>query len=579
MRCPPIRRGRANHKPNEAAGGRFYFMSVFLNQFVWLFVKLPWLRAKNHALHARLDDALKHLVLIAFGILVFWAEYVFFQRFWEVLGRHPLGIPLILPRIVSFTGSFLFAFLAYSSVLTALGALYRSGDMTLLLVTPTPLWMLLLYKWIEIAIRSGATLVALAISPVLAFGGSLELPPAFYGAYAASVLSLAAAAVSLGVTVSMILMNWFPEKRLHQSAAIVGLCLAALLVTGLRFLKLEQLWGDAPGQSPLIDFFADESNNWFQYAPAIFLSKSLMPYVLEQPGGAVWLAAGAAVAAGSIAAALAAGSKLFPRGWRKNQEQADPAVRNESGVPKRPRSLFPLPVSFLSMMQKDWAILRREPAVWTQLFMMIPLAAMYILNLTFLPLDVDELRLFFTVSNVMLIGLIVAALSARYLFPAASLEGRAVWIPASAPVRPSAHLAQKLLFSCPPVLLLGIALVYVSAWIMDLPGALFRWSLVYGFAVSFLLSVLAVALGYCFPVYRHRHLLEVSLGKGAFLYMLLSLILIGTLAYASLRTVYHNPLADLILLDASTGLWLFGWTTITGVCLWLGKRRFEELET
>ena len=229
-------------------------------------------------------------------------------------------------------------------------------------------------------------------------------------------------------------------------------------------------------------------------------------------------------------------------------------------------------------MQKDWVMLKREPAVWTQLFMMVPLSAMYLLNLFFLPLDIPELRSFYAVGNVALIGLIIASISARYLFPTASREGRAVWIPAASPIPSRLYLMQKILFSCPPVIFLGLVLLTTSTWMLHMPPELCRWTYCYGIFSTVLLCLMAVALGCCFPIFDYSHLLEVSLGKGAILYMMLALAQVGSLAYAALREAYANPDVSLSLAERSLVVWLAAWGAVTALSLWLGKRKMETWE-
>ena len=72
--------------------------------------------------------------------------------------------------------------------------------------------------------------------------------------------------------------------------------------------------------------------------------------------------------------------------------------------------------------------------------------------------------------------------------------------------------------------------------------------------------------------------MEVSLGKGAFLYMSLAVLEICGLLYFSVKTALFEPGAGLQLSDARVLLWLLGWSMATfGFGLWsLRKtRQFE----
>ncbi len=480
-----------------------------------LLIRLPFLQIRGRFLHPTLDGVLKNLILSGFALGVGCAEYAFFYRFWQVLLRIPMGFATVFPHTLSVIGSFLFTFLLYSSILTALSAIYRSDDLKLLLTFPVPTRLLLIYKWFEVFVRSGSTLLLLTIPLIVSLGVVFQMGFEFYFVFTIAVLALSALAVSIGTFAGMALMTLFPEKRLHQTIAIVGLCLAALLIAGLRFLHLETLWSEDPLSSPLIAFLSQNQLGFPLVSPGAVLSGAITPFLSGQTGGWSSASGGIIAASAGFAFTVFIGEWIFSRGWRRSQEAADAGVRRTGLEMSGRRLRVPGSPSFQSLMWKDWIVLRRDAAVWTQLFMMIPLAIIYIINLAFLPLEEAFLIEFFAVANVGLIGLIIAAIGARYLFPAASREGKSIWITACAPLSPSLMIVEKILFSSPPVIALSVVLFLISSWILGVESGLFLWCFVYGILSTVLLCVLAVSLGFCFPSYDHRHLLEVSLGKGA----------------------------------------------------------------
>jgi hypothetical protein len=524
------------------------------------------------------DDILKHLILISFAFGVGWAEYALFLRFFELLERIPSGFILVLPKLFSLLGSFLFAFLSYSSILTALSAVYRSEDVDYLLAKPMPKSVLLFYKWCDTAVRSSITVILLAIPPMISLGRIVHPPFSFYPGYLFSTLSLAAGAVSLGMLIAMGLITVFPEKRMHRSLAIIGLCLVALMITGMRFLHLETLWGEEALANPFLAYLATEEDGYLRYSPGMLFAKSVLPFVWDSGVGTLWWGGNALIGVVSILCTLYIGNKIFFKGWCKCREHSDAEIRNQGEQTYSERSFHFLPETLTTLMQKDWIVLKRDPSVWTQLFMMIPLAGIYLLNLTFLPLQIDELSRFFVVANVGLIGLIVSAVSARFLFPTASREGKSIWIPLKSPISPWRFLCQKILFSTPPILLLSLILLILSCHIMNASSALFQWSLFYGFCMSIMICVLAVSLGFCFPAFEYRHIVEVSLGKGAFLFMITALAQTGSFVYIGLRLVFTHPEGPLPFVQSWLIIWLLVWFGMTCFCAGLGTYRFGKLE-
>jgi ABC-2 type transport system permease protein len=540
-----------------------------------VFLALPYWRIKNNVTGMGIDDYLKNGVLLLFGIFVCGTEFFFFNRFWEILSTIPMGFILVLPKLISFVGTFMFSFLAYSSIMTTLTALYRSNDLTVFLVSPTPLWIPLLYKWCEIAIRSGITFIVLSIPPVFALYQWLDLSLTFLLVYLICILSLASVAVCVGTLFGMCLMSVFPEKRLHQSVAIVGLCLAAAMIGGMRFLNIENMWSEMPEQSEIIQYFMQpDTSVWVRYAPAALLSNAMMPFLWNSSGGWLWTGINILSAAASVSFLLWTGSFLFPIGWQKSQEQNDPAIQRSEKNPFLAKPKY-LPSNFATLMIKDWMILWRDPNIWTQLFMMVPLAAVYILNMAMLPLDADGMQLLFTVSNVGLIGMITAAVSARFLYPTLSREGRSIWISAKAPVSSTQLVLQKILFACPPVLAVSITLLIASMFLLDLSYPQLIWMTLYGVALVVMLCILAVSMGCWFPMFDYQHLMEVSLGKGALLFMFLALMMVATLMYSAYQSA--NPSGSIDLFSTWFMVWFAVWFGVTIMALWQGKRRLDIL--
>lgn len=534
------------------------------------------MRIKNNIAVMGMDDYLKNGVLLLFGLFVCGAEFFFFNRMWEILSSIPMGFILVLPKLISFVGTFMFAFLAYSSIMTTLTALYRTNDLTVFLVSPTPLWIPLLYKWFEIAIRSGITFIVLAIPPVIALYQWLDLTLTFLLVYFICILSLASISVCAGTLVGMCLMSVFPEKRLHQSVAIVGLCLAAAMIGGMRFLNIENMWSEMPEQSEIIQYFMQpDTSVWVRYAPAALLSNAMMPFLWNSSGGWLWTSINVGSAIVSILITLWIGSTLFPIGWQKSQEQNDPLVQRIEKNPFLKKPKF-LPSNFSTLMIKDWIILWRDPNIWTQLFMMVPLSAVYILNMAMLPLDAEGLQLLFIVSNVGLIGMITAAVCARFLFPTVSREGRSIWISAKAPVSSTQLVFQKILFACPPVLAVSITLLIASVFLLDMTPHQIIWMLLYGVGLVVMLCVLAVSMGCWFPTFDYQHLMEVSLGKGALLFMFLALMMVATLMYCAYQSA--NPSGTIDLFSTWFSVWFAVWIGVTITALWQGKRHLGTLE-
>lgn len=543
-----------------------------LKSLYLIVIRLPFLQARNHVRTTGVDDVLKYLVLTGFALGVGWAEYAFFARFWELLGKVPLGNELALPHVFSLLGSFLFAFLCYSSVLTALSSLYRSDDLSLLFSSPAPMPWILLAKWFDVAVRSGATLILLSLPPALALGVTISPGWDFYPVYVFAVLFLAASAISLGIGIAMVMAAFFPVRRMHQTLLLMGLCIAVILITGLRMLHLETLWSGGAMSNPLILFVRQKPSGFLMYGPGRLLANALTPSITSEGASAPWTFGITIIGIVSIVIVVFFFKRIFLVGWWKSQEQADAQVHPGRWDMKSGHQMRTLGV----LTRKDWIILKRDASVWTQLFMMLPLAMLYLMNLYYLPLNSKDLAPLLALANVVLIAMIVSAIGARFLFPATSREGRAVWIPASSPISPSTILIQKLFFVSLPVVTLSVFMLAISIWILHFKMETALWSLIFGTVLTLQLCGLAVCLGFWFPTYRYKHLLAVSLGKGALLFMVLALAQITSFAFISYHELIESGRLSIFRISPLLAFWFIFWNAATIGSYFQGKRQWSQ---
>lgn len=156
--------------------------------------------------------------------------------------------------------------------------------------------------------------------------------------------------------------------------------------------------------------------------------------------------------------------------------------------------------------------------------MMFPLIGFYLLNMYMLPFRESFQALYFLL-NLFMVAFIVAAIGARYLFPAISWEGPALWLVRVSPYPVWRLVAIKFIVFSVPLLLLTVALVLFSSRIFDFPEEAVRTSLVLSLGTTAFLAGLAIGFGSLFPKFRYEYHLEIALGPGGLFYMLTSFVI------------------------------------------------------
>ena len=99
---------------------------------------------------------------------------------------------------------------------------------------------------------------------------------------------------------------------------------------------------------------------------------------------------------------------------------------------------------------KDLRVFFRDTTQWSQLILLAVLLVVYVFNIKTLPLFTGEQVPVFFVSLVVflnqgLAGFVLAAIAARFVFPAVSLEGQADVAAHVEPARPPGHVLEQVL--------------------------------------------------------------------------------------------------------------------------------------
>jgi ABC-2 type transport system permease protein len=155
----------------------------------------------------------------------------------------------------------------------------------------------------------------------------------------------------------------------------------------------------------------------------------------------------------------------FP-GFSRSQEAPKARFAHLRAIDRAIGSL-PLTNMRRQLLAKDIKVLLRDVSQWSQLLLLVALMLIYIYN--FRVLDVQRLpymtafiKNLYAFVNLGMAGLVMATVSARFVFPAVSIEGAAFWILRTAPVSMRDVLWSKFWTAVLPVFLISEVLTVVS---------------------------------------------------------------------------------------------------------------------
>jgi ABC-2 type transport system permease protein len=189
---------------------------------------------------------------------------------------------------------------------------------------------------------------------------------------------------------------------------------------------------------------------------------------------------------------------------------------------------------------KEIRVFFRDATQWSQLLLLGVLVVVYVYNIKVLPLYTGEQISFFLINvvsflNLGLAGFVVAAIAARFVFPAMSIEGRMMWLLRSSPLDIKTLFWAKYWVGTIPLLLVAIPLIILTNTILDALPLIMGITTVAMIGITFAITALALGFGALFPNFETENTAEIPTSFGGLLFMMASVTylagVVGLLAW------------------------------------------------
>jgi ABC-2 type transport system permease protein len=196
------------------------------------------------------------------------------------------------------------------------------------------------------------------------------------------------------------------------------------------------------------------------------------------------------------------------------------------------RALAWLPPDRREFLIKDMRLFFRDPTQWGQLILLGVLVLVYLFNIQALPLFSGERIPASVVTmvvflNLGLAGFVLAAIAARFLFPAVSLEGRQMWLLRSSPLDLRAMFWSKYWIGTAPLLVLALAITIVTNMILRASPFMMVVSVSTMVLFTLAASALALSFGAYYPRFDTENAAQIPTSFGGLVYMMASVLLLG----------------------------------------------------
>jgi ABC-2 type transport system permease protein len=471
----------------------------------------------------------------------FWCGL--FVASWRVL-RYFKGIEdigdILAFKLLSMILIVCFALLLFSSILTSLSTLYLSRDLLLVHSTPVASHRVFLARWIDSTADSGWMVILFTLPVFLAYGIVFAAGAGYYAVTLLSLIVLAAIASALSALAVMAGVMLVPAGRMRSIVVILGVLLFVTLYLAIRLSRPEQLVN-----------------------PEVF--ETVMAYVasLQAPVSpllpSTWAYDSIQSALAGLTVLALAADALYFKGFSRTQTASVRLIRRD-GISERLFRFLPGPARSFTV--KEIKTFLRDQTQWSQLFLIAALVVIYIYNFAALPLEKSPIQTaylqnLFSFLNMALALFVLTAVTARFAYPAVSLEREAFWLVKTSPVSLRTFLRIKFFIYYLPLLVLTEVLIVATNLLLQVTPFMMALSAVTVFFVVPGIVAMGIGLGAAFPDFKAENPAQTVTSFGGMVFMIACALYIGVVVLLEAGPVYRIFMADLHGQALSTAVWLW----------------------
>lgn len=510
----------------------------------------------------------------ALGIIFWIGTFIIFYRVLSYFQSvqdfgNILAIKLLSMIIMTF-----FTLLLFSNIINCLSHLYLSYDLPLLHSLPVSSKDIFLSKWLISAFDSSWMIVAFSLPIFLSYGLIYKANIIYYVTFLTAMIFMCLIASALGGILVLFGAIILPAGRIRTILILLGVIMVMILVFILRLTRPEQLVNPDSFASVVLYLNSMQTPN-SPLLPTTWITDTIKAALDNATKTCLFNLA----LTGTFAFMLIFINNITAKiayftGFSKSQ-----TTPGRLFAPLKYKGFnWESSLNFLPRESKAFAVKEirtffRDSSQWPQLFLMAALVTIYLYNFSVLPLNnlpikTVYLQNLFSFLNIGLAASVLSAISARFVFPAVSMEGEAFWIVQAAPVSTKKFLWIKFFLYYIPLIILAEILVIFSNLFLQVSPFMMVLSTITIFCLVPAVVGLATGLGAIYADFKSENPVQVVTGFGGLLFMILSFSLIAVVIFLEAGPVYYIFMAQLR--GQSLSLMQMAWITCSfGLALFL----------
>lgn len=475
-------------------------------------------------------------IVVAIVIAFLWGDYALFRRLFRAIADVEQETPLfalgLLRNLLALVFLVATVILFSSSLTAAIGAFFTDLDLDIYHSAPRAKLRIALSRWLK-TLGQAATVVFLFLIPlVVAFAQQYEKPFTFILLVLLNLALLLTIPVSLASLTILLLVRWFPVRRVHQIVATLAVLVLTLVVIAFRMSRPERFFYDVSTDDVAEVLRKIELPSMSVYPSteiAVLMTRADAPPIAPRI---------VIIAAILFAIFVAIARTSYFRAFVRARESLAPmAIGATSTMHLFDRLFARADPPLRAMLGKEVRTIGRDVAQWSQVFLMAALLFIYLYNIRMLPLGGDARAAFVAYANLGMAGFVIAAICLRFAYPSVSAEGKAFWILQTAPVSYGNFLRVKVAVYAAPLTILSLILTAFANVLLDANAVVWTFTLIGASLIAVTLVSLGVGLGALAPQFNIENPLQVGLSLGGFAYMAVSMAYVAAMMVLMARPV------------------------------------------
>ena len=488
----------------------------------------------------RRERRLKLAVLGTIG-LAFWAGI--FALSLRILlyfkGVEQLG-DLLAYKLLSMVLLTFFSLLIFSSILTILSKLYLSRDLPLVHAMPVAGHKVFLARWIESTVDSAWMVMVYALPVFVAYGIVFRAGPFFYLNILVNLASLSVIASAVSAVLVMAAVMIVPASRIRTIFVFLTLTFFLVLFFAFRLIRPERLVDPEFFETTLV-YLKALRTPLPVYLPSTWAFDSFQAVLSGRPLAGIFHNALSLSCAGLLSClAVIFAHRVYFSGVSKTQTAPARLFKRASSG----RGMTAVVSGAAgALAAKEVKTFFRDQTQWTQLFLIGALIVIYVYNFKVLPLDRSPINTVYLQNllaflNMGLATFVLSALTARFAYPAVSMEREAFWLIRTAPVSLKSFLWTKFVIYFIPLLALTEILIVATNLLLRVTPFMMVLSIVNVLFMVPGVVALGIGFGAAYPDFTSENPIQSVTSFGGLMFMIVSALFIASVLALESGPVY-----------------------------------------